>query len=57
VEEEDYGQVPGINKAIRSGLRDSLLVGENEPSVTEMHRVMARALGRPNPDLPVTSGK
>ena len=57
LEEEDYAQVPGINKAIQSGLRDSLLIGENEPSVTEMHRSLARALGRPNPDQPAPTAQ
>lgn len=57
LEEEDYAQVPGINKAIQSGLRDSLLIGENEPSVTEAHRNMARALGRPQPDQPAPTAQ
>ena len=57
LEDEDYAQVPGINRAIRSGLRDSLIIGANEPSITEMHRGMARALGRPNPDQPLPTGQ
>ncbi|HEY1969807.1 MAG TPA: aromatic ring-hydroxylating dioxygenase subunit alpha [Pseudonocardia sp.] len=52
LEQEDYGQVEGIQRAMSSGLRDNLLIGANEPSVTEMHRNLARALGRPDPDLP-----
>ncbi len=52
LEEEDYGQVEGIQQAMSSGLRESLLIGANEPSVTEMHRNLARATGRPWPDLP-----
>jgi nitrite reductase/ring-hydroxylating ferredoxin subunit len=52
LEEEDYGQVLGIQQAMSSGMRETLLIGANEPSVTEMHRNLARALGRPNPDLP-----
>ncbi|CAJ1511080.1 aromatic ring-hydroxylating oxygenase subunit alpha [[Mycobacterium] burgundiense] len=57
LEEEDYAQVPGINAAIQSGLRDSLLIGANEPSVTEAHRNMARALGRPQPDQPAPTAQ
>jgi nitrite reductase/ring-hydroxylating ferredoxin subunit len=57
LEEEDYAQVPGINRAIQSGLRDSVLIGENEPSVTEAHRNIARALGRPQPDQPAPTAQ
>lgn len=52
LEEEDYGQVRGIQRAMSSGLRESLLIGANEPSVTEMHRNLAKAMGRPAPDGP-----
>ncbi len=55
--EEDYAQVSGINAGLHSGLRDSLLIGENEPSVTEMHRSLARATGRPNPDQPAPTAQ
>lgn len=55
--EEDYAQVPGINAAVQSGFRDSLLIGENEPSVTEMHRSLARATGRPDPDQPAPTAQ
>lgn len=54
LEEEDYGQVIGIQKALNSGLRTRTVIGANEPSLTEMHRNLARAVGRTQPDLPAT---
>ena len=54
LEEEDYGQVIGIQKALNSGLRTRTVIGANEPSLTEMHRNLARAVGRAQPDLPAT---
>lgn len=52
LEEEDYGQLRGIQKALNSGLRKGTLIGANEPSLTEMHRSIARAAGRGLPDTP-----
>jgi phenylpropionate dioxygenase-like ring-hydroxylating dioxygenase large terminal subunit len=52
LENEDYGQLCGIQKALNSGLRKGTFIGENEPSLTEMHRSIARAAGRGTPDMP-----
>lgn len=52
LEEEDYGQLRGIQKALNSGLRKGTLIGANEPSLTTMHRSIARAAGRGLPDVP-----
>lgn len=53
LEQEDYGQVIGIQRALNTGLRDGTIMGRNEPSLIEMHRSIARALGRPSPDQPI----
>jgi phenylpropionate dioxygenase-like ring-hydroxylating dioxygenase large terminal subunit len=52
LEEEDYAQLRGIQKALNSGLRKGTLIGANEPSLTAMHRSIARAAGRDLPDGP-----
>lgn len=51
LEQEDYGQLCGIQNALNSGLRKGTLIGANEPSLTEMHRSIARAAGRGLPDV------
>lgn len=51
LEEEDYAQLPGIQRAMNSGLSKGTLIGANEPSLTEMHRSIARAAGRGLPDV------
>src|SRR3546814_17716622 len=43
LEEEDYAQLPGIQRALNSGLSKGTLIGANEPSLTEMHRSIARS--------------
>jgi hypothetical protein len=51
LEEEDYGQAEGIQRALDCGIKSGTFMGANEPSLIEMHRSLARAMNRPDPDM------
>jgi phenylpropionate dioxygenase-like ring-hydroxylating dioxygenase large terminal subunit len=50
LEQEDYATVAGTQQGLASGLKKGLHFGANEPTLTELHRAWAAALGRPAPD-------